>query len=60
MRSADGGKTWFMLNQSLLEFQNRTFQTPKLSDKEKGWLDMIELPLGHNVAAAMGSRERSW
>lgn len=53
LRSEDGGRTWFMRPASLIAFRNRKPQIATLTDQEKGWLNLIELPAGADLRPAM-------
>ena len=58
MRSRDGGLTWFSSPKTMLAVKKRVLELdfPVLSDRQKHWLDMIELPIGYDLRAALRSR----
>jgi len=54
LRSHDEGKTWFMRLDSLLAVRRRKAQIDVLTDREKNWIAMVELPWsGHDLKLAL-------
>jgi hypothetical protein len=52
LQSLDG-TTWFMDTNAMIAHSNRTTEIAHLTEQQKGWLDLIELPSGYDLRSAI-------